>query len=620
MAVAGLLMLLVGCVLSLGSRTSGGRTPVDVGRRRVDITPDYPIRLSGYLGRTSTNRRASRSGSGPRRWRSARTSRGRPCSSPSTTWASRDAIVEEVAARLKRKASLDRERLAVGSSHTHSAPCLTGVAPNIFGKPIPADEQAAIDRYTRELDRQARAGRASTPSRTAGPGGSPGRRARSASPTNRRTPGGPVDHSLPVLRRSTDPDGTLRAVVVNYACHCTTLDPKENTVSGDWAGYAQAAIEADHPGCVALTVIGCGADANPTRRLDPGAAAAHGRAIADEVEPPAARALDRRSPRRPRSAFERFTLPFDTLPTRERAARRWSRPAARPATTPRSSSRSSIAASRSRAELDYSVQAWRFGDELAMVFLPGEVVVDYVLRLKKEFDPARLWVTAYANDVPCYIPSERILREGGYEGGGAMVYYAPADPAQARASSRSSSTPSTGSSPDGFKHGRPEARPTTRCRRRSRPARPCARSGSSRACGSSWSPPSRWSRAPSPSTSAPTASSGSARCATIPTGIDGNWKPGGVIKVLEDRDGDGRYDTATELPRRPPVPDRRDGLAQGRPHLRSARDPLRRGHRRRRQGRRPPRSSSGASPPRTTRRGSTACRTASTTGSTGPTA
>ena len=35
----------------------------------------------------------------------------------------------------------------------------------------------------------------------------------------------------------------------------------------------------------------------------------------------------------------------------------------------------------------------------------------------------RLWVHAYSNDDPCYIPSERILQEGGYEGGGAMVYY-----------------------------------------------------------------------------------------------------------------------------------------------------------------------------------------------------
>jgi hypothetical protein len=29
----------------------------------------------------------------------------------------------------------------------------------------------------------------------------------------------------------------------------------------------------------------------------------------------------------------------------------------------------------------------------------------------------------YANDVMAYIPSLRVLKEGGYEGGGAMVYY-----------------------------------------------------------------------------------------------------------------------------------------------------------------------------------------------------
>ena len=73
--------------------------------------------------------------------------------------------------------------------------------------------------------------------------------------------------------------------------------------------------------------------------------------------------------------------------------------------------------------LPYLVQTWTFGDKLAMVFLPGEAVVDYSLRLKREFDRSRLWINAYANDVPCYIPSERILKEGGYEGGGAMVYY-----------------------------------------------------------------------------------------------------------------------------------------------------------------------------------------------------
>jgi hypothetical protein len=51
------------------------------------------------------------------------------------------------------------------------------------------------------------------------------------------------------------------------------------------------------------------------------------------------------------------------------------------------------------------------------------VVVDYSLRLKKELGAERTWVAAYTNDVMAYIPSLRVLNEGGYEGGGAMVYY-----------------------------------------------------------------------------------------------------------------------------------------------------------------------------------------------------
>jgi hypothetical protein len=69
------------------------------------------------------------------------------------------------------------------------------------------------------------------------------------------------------------------------------------------------------------------------------------------------------------------------------------------------------------------VQTWCFGDELAMVFLAGEVVVDYALRLKWEIDAERLWIAAYCNDVPCYIPSRRILSEGGYEADMSMIYY-----------------------------------------------------------------------------------------------------------------------------------------------------------------------------------------------------
>ena len=64
-----------------------------------------------------------------------------------------------------------------------------------------------------------------------------------------------------------------------------------------------------------MTLIGCGADANPTPRVTPGAAAAHGRAIADEVN----RLLKgpwTSLPAPPVARSSGSSFPFDTLPTR----------------------------------------------------------------------------------------------------------------------------------------------------------------------------------------------------------------------------------------------------------------------------------------------------------------
>jgi hypothetical protein len=61
----------------------------------------------------------------------------------------------------------------------------------------------------------------------------------------------------------------------------------------------------------------------------------------------------------------------------------------------------------------------------------GEVVVDYALRLYREWPRDRIWAAGYSNDVFGYVPSRRVLDEGGYEGGGAMIYYGrpgPFDP------------------------------------------------------------------------------------------------------------------------------------------------------------------------------------------------
>jgi hypothetical protein len=69
------------------------------------------------------------------------------------------------------------------------------------------------------------------------------------------------------------------------------------------------------------------------------------------------------------------------------------------------------------------IQAWAIGDVHGVIFLPGEVVVDYSLRFSKELKGRSWWVASYTNDVMAYIPSKRIRIEGGYEGEKAMVYY-----------------------------------------------------------------------------------------------------------------------------------------------------------------------------------------------------
>jgi hypothetical protein len=71
----------------------------------------------------------------------------------------------------------------------------------------------------------------------------------------------------------------------------------------------------------------------------------------------------------------------------------------------------------------YPIASMRLGSDIQLVFLGGEVIVDYALRLKRELRETRTWVASYTNDVMAYIPSRRVLEEGGYEGGGAMVYY-----------------------------------------------------------------------------------------------------------------------------------------------------------------------------------------------------
>lgn len=389
-----------------------------VGAAKVDITPDYPVRLSGYGMRTTESE-----GIDQKIWAKA-LAIGDDKSGVSILVTVDNvgvpsAIVETVFRALAAETSLRRENFVVASSHAHTAPMLSGILSFLFSADIPADQQQRIDRYTQELiENLQKVSLAALADRK--PASLCWGQGTVGFAKNRCEPDGPVDHSLPILVVRS-PEGDLRAVLANYACHCTSL--AHNKIHGDWAGAAQVLIEAEHPGCIAMISIGTGADANPEPRGNLAFADAHGKALAGEVSRLLFQPLSPLT-EAPAGSRKSIELDFDILPSREQ----WMVKSAEAGIVGYHAKKNLERIDRGETlptKLPYTVQEWHFGDELAMVFLPGEVVSDYGLRLKSEFKS--LWVTAYANDVPCYVPSERVLAlaDGAYryEGGFAMNYY-----------------------------------------------------------------------------------------------------------------------------------------------------------------------------------------------------
>ena len=409
---------LVALVLVFEGVAWGAEGLVAVGVARVDVTPGYAVRLSGY-----GVRRAVSSGVAQRIYAKALVI-GSDAEGPAVLLTVDNCGVPawlraEVVQRLAARAGIKEERVAICSSHTHSAPMVVGVLPNLFSMDIPAEQWAVVERYSRELvDRLEEVAVAAlgarVPSRLAWGVG------KVAFAVNRRGQVvRPVDHDLPVLR-VTDAAGRVRGVLASYACHCTTVG--FNEVHGDWAGCAQEFLEKEFPGAVALVAIGCGADQNPSPRGTFALARAHGDAVGAEAGRLVRGELQGLSGRL-ECRTRGIALPFAALPSREEWVGRAEGKSVPEAYHARRNLARLERGEKLPTELPYLVQVWNFGEELAMVFLPGEVVVDYGLRLKRELDGSRLWVNGYANDVPCYIPSKRVLTEGGYEGAGAMVYY-----------------------------------------------------------------------------------------------------------------------------------------------------------------------------------------------------
>src|SRR5436190_7925671 len=120
MVLSWITLALAGAVVGAASEPG----TYSVGVAKIDITPAYPVRLSGF-----GFRRTESEGVTQRIWAKALViDDGQPAVLITVDNLGIPAyLVEEVAARLGKKAGLGRNRLAITATHTHTAPMLKGV-------------------------------------------------------------------------------------------------------------------------------------------------------------------------------------------------------------------------------------------------------------------------------------------------------------------------------------------------------------------------------------------------------------------------------------------------------------------------------------------------------------
>jgi hypothetical protein len=431
------LVLLVSVVLPASGSDAGWKA----GTATADITPDQPQWMAGYGGRT----RPAEGTLHPLYIKvlALEDARGhRAIVLSSDLLGIPQSVYDNTCAALKRRFGLERAQIMLNASHSHCTPVLRGALYDAY--PLPENQRPVIDRYSTDLENRivATVGQAfdrMTPVRVAA-----GQGITRFAVNRRNNPEGnvpkliaekalkgPVDHAVPVLAVS-EPNGALRAVVFGYACHNTTLSFYQ--WCGDYAGFAQIALERNHPGAVAMFFMGCGADQNPLPRREVFLAQRYGEMLAAAVEEALLQTPSVLSPTL-HTAHELVSLKLGDAPTLAELEKLTVVPAGKqPSTQTRWAARLLAEAKAGQPfarTYPYPVQVWQLGGRQLWIALGGEVVVDYALRFKREFGPDT-WVAGYVNDVMAYIPSARVLKEdkpprapgrSGYEGNTSMYVY-----------------------------------------------------------------------------------------------------------------------------------------------------------------------------------------------------
>jgi neutral ceramidase len=415
------------------------------GVARVVITPEEPMWMSGYAARNKPSE-----GTIHDLWAKALAFEDEKGEISVLITADivgfRKGTSDRIRDQLKTRFGLSKSQVILNASHTHSGPLLLSGAvgesrissgDRIVGSYLLNEQQAqVVKEYSSKFENQivnlvGKALGSMQPVDIYAENGvtrfQVNRRNNNESTLSRQAfLNGPNEYAVPVIK-VVNKKGDLLSIVFGYACHNTVLSGYE--WSGDYAGFAQLELEKKYPGVTALFFQGAGADQNPLPRRTVALAQQYGEELAAAVE----RVINedmRKLPASLKTAYSEVDLQFkNPPPTKEELLQIMDESSDYPRYLKVKADvlHSQLEKGESiKTSYPYPVQVWQLGDQ-KIVSLGGELVIDYAIELKRIFG-RDAFVMGYSNDVMAYIPSARIIEEGGYEGSRSAVFTTPWHP------------------------------------------------------------------------------------------------------------------------------------------------------------------------------------------------
>ena len=402
---------------------------MNVGAAEVDITPGFPVELSGFALRPQPADGVQ----DPLFARALYLEQGAGAAGRDRLlWAACDVIaferdlVNSFRGWAKAELGLESRQVLLSATHTHAAPATIHLT---AAGEYSAAYVALLSEKLREAARRAVAAPETCELVTA-------RAPLELSIDRRGTPTAHVDPFVSALAFKRSGASDFAAACVNYAMHPVSLGRHSRRISADWCGHASRGVAralAGQP--VTLVSNGAAGNLNPPK-MDVSAEviAGYGQSVCDAIVP-ALRAAEPRAARVREFAVRSVTVPLplehlDEAGIDRAADERLANPPAdwvlrepiREAVEAWRAAMKRIVAAGGGREVPFEIQVVRL-DDTFVVAVNGEMFSRFTELLRQRAGTAKLFVVAYANAAFGYIPTREAYAEGGYEVDTAHYFY-----------------------------------------------------------------------------------------------------------------------------------------------------------------------------------------------------